>query len=639
MPSLEAFKRWIRSDWDAHSSWRKEAREEFGFVAGDQWTDEERQFLEDQNRVPIVFNRTATIINAVVGSEINNRTEVRYFPRTLGDAELNETLTKGGEWFRDQSGAEEEDSQAFHDCVVSGLGWTETLLDFEEDAEGEPRMNRISPLEMCWDGSAERRGLVDAKRIARVREISLDDAEEMFPDADVSELSAKWLDKVRTDGPKEPSRQWSDDDYDHPDEYDSGVGERNRPKTVTVVQLQWCEKRKFVEYIDPMTGQKGEMSKRRFDDMVKKLKKIGMEPQFQSRVITRKEWRQVFLGDTILLENQPCKDCSTFTPITGYWDNAKRRWFGLLRQIKDPQKFANKWLTQTLHIINSNSKGGVMAETGAVDDHRKFEEDWAAADSVQWMRDGSLAAGKVLPKPKAEMPAALMSLTEFAVSRIRDVSGVNQELLGMRDANQPGVLEYQRKQAAMTTLAVLFDALRQYRKQQGKVLLYYMIEFLADGRLVRISDETGDRYEPLKIDENVTKYDVIVDDAPSSPNNKERVWETIMAMMPTLERAGLSKELWAEIVQYSPFPAALVEKLREFAAKPDEPDPQMQQMIQLEIQKAVADIEEKKAEAEREKANAIENLAQAEKAHADAELARVRAKQIPVEQNRKMLFG
>lgn len=622
MPSLKTLQQWVLGDWRSHAEWRKAAREDFAFVAGDQWTAEEKQMLEDQNRPAVTFNRTATIINAVAGSEINNRTEVRYFPRTLGDAEMNEVLTKGAAWFRDQSGAEDEDSQAFYDALVCGLGWTETALDFEEDSEGQPKMERVNPLEMCWDGSAERRCLTDARRIARVRRIPLEEAKELFPDASPADLDARWFDEPVKDKGDEPSIQWSDDDYSHED---SGTEiEDKRRQDVLVVQLQYCERVREIEYADPATGKRQRMGKRKFERFMRDLKKtleaagMGFEPQIQTREVVRKEWRQVFIGAKVLEENQPCRDAPTFTPITGYWDNAKHEWYGLLRQMKDPQKWANKWLTQTLHIINSNSKGGVMVETGAVDDPRAFEENWSAADAVHWLRDGALSQQKILEKSGVEMPAPLMQLTEFAVTSIRDVSGVNQELLGLRDADQSGVLEYQRKQAAMTTLAVLFDALRQYRKQQGMVLLFYMTEYLADGRLIRISDEQGARYEPLTVDDDVRKYDVIVDDAPASPNNKERVWEIITHLMPVLKDAGLPKQLWGEIIQYAPFPAALIEKFKEYAEKPDEPDPMVEQLKKLALMKEQSEIEENKAGAEKDKANAVENLAQAMKAYAEA---------------------
>lgn len=636
MPELSTFKKWVVRDWKAHSSWRGGARDDFKFIAGDQWTEEEKQILLDQNRVPVVFNRVSTIINAVAGSEINNRTEIRFIPRTMGDAVVNELLTKGAEWYRDQSGAEEEDSQAFNDTLVCGLGWTEALLDFESDAEGEPRMEHISPMEMCWDSSAQRRGLVDAKRIARVREIDRDEAQEMYPDADDSELSADWMDKLIDGHEEDPTRQWSDDDYRHADDDDADVTDKKKDK-VTIVQLQYRERHRDVEYANPITGAKQTMGKRAFDRIQKEAGRRGLDLNMASREITRWEWHQVVLGNGILAENQPCRDCSTFIPITGYWDAAKKQWYGLLRQMRDPQKFANKWLAQTLHIVNSNSKGGVMVEEGATDDHRKLEEDWSAADSVIWVKQGGL--DKIREKPQVQMPSALMGLTEFAITSIRDVSGVNQELLGMRDQNQPGVLEYQRKQAAMTTLAVLFDALRQYRKQQGEVLLFYITEYLADGRLIRIADEDGERYAPLTIDPEVQKYDVIVDDAPTAPNNKDRVWETIMSLMPVLTQAGLPKELWGEIIAYSPFPEALVEKLQAFGKEEEGPDPQQQKMVELMVAKAMADIEEKKAETQRELANAEENRAQAEKFRADAVLSRMKADAIPAEHQRKIVLG
>ena len=629
MPDFDTLKKWVRSDWDALRDWRSAARENFKFAAGDQWTDEEKSALEEQRRVPIVFNRTATILNAVVGSEINNRTEVRYLPRTLGDVETNETLTRGAEWFRDQCRAEEEETQAFSDSLISGLGWTETLMDFESDSIGEPKMMRINPLEMGWDASAERRGLSDSHRFFRVRQLGHEEAEELFEDVDEADLNADWLDVEEMDDEK-ATTQHADDDYNYESDGANITEKHSRP--ITIVQLQWRERRKDVEYIDPLSGKRGQMGARDFARVTKAMEGAGYDTsKIKKRDVKRFEWKQAFLGKKILDENQPCKDAPTFTPITCYWDNGNREWYGLLRQMKDPQKFANKWLSQSLNILNSNSKGGVMIEEDAVANMEDFENAWAAADAVQVFKKGALASGKIQPKPQAQFPQAYMGLTEFAITSIRDTSGVNQELLGLRDQNQPGVLEYQRKQAAMTTLAVPFDALRQYRLQQGKVLLYYMLEHMNDGRLIRIADEDGVRYERLQVDPDVVKYDVIVEDAPQSPNNKERVWEVIMQMMPILQSAGLPPQLWGEIIEYSPFPAALIAKMKEFAQKGQQPDPAAQQMQQLTVLKAQADIKEKEAEAQREQANAFENMMQGYKAQAEAQAAGVEASMIPMQ--------
>lgn len=580
--NFDQLQAWVQKDWRAQSAFREVAEEEFDFKNGHQWSDSEKATLEANQRAPIVFNRCATIIASVAGSEINNRTEVRFIPREIGDIKPNEVLTAGAEWFRDQAMAEDEESAAFEDLLVCGLGWTETSLDFEEDEEGAPKIERVDPLEMFFDCHAHRRGLTDAQRMGRVHSIPLSEARDMFPDEADSDLDADWLDKV-----DDADVEWNiiGDEYT-----DNNSTENKSRDTVKVVQIQWRERVKSVEYIDPATGEKGEISREEFA----KVQKVMPFP-IPHRMVNKKVWRQAFIGKKILKENQPDPNGPTFHAMTGHWDRKEKRFYGLLRSMMDPQKFANKWLSQTLHIINTNAKGGVMAEVGAVTDPREFEDSWAAADGVSWLNNGGL--DRIREKGGPQMPAALMQLTEFAISSIRDVSGVSLELMGMREANQPGVLEYQRRQSAMTTLAGLFDSLRYYRKRQGGAILHFLREHIAPtGRLVRIVKDDQAQFVPLAMDDGTRKYDVIVDDAPSAPNEKEKAWSVIEQMMPVLQNAGLGMEDWADILEYSPLPSSFAEKVREKAQaqKKQGPDP----MQQLAMQKEQSEIVENQANAQ-----------------------------------------
>lgn len=108
------------------AGWRREARDLYRFRAGHQWTEDELAYLEMQRRPPVTFNRAGTIIDAVVGNEIGNRQEIRYFPRTLGDSPVNEVATNAVRWVRDQCNAEDEESDAFEDVLIGGMGWVET---------------------------------------------------------------------------------------------------------------------------------------------------------------------------------------------------------------------------------------------------------------------------------------------------------------------------------------------------------------------------------------------------------------------------------------------------------------------------------------------------------------------------------
>jgi hypothetical protein len=71
-----------------------------------------------------VFNRALLTIKAVAGFEINNRHEIHYLPRTLDDAAVNEVLNGASKWMGDECEAEDEESQAFQDCTICGMGWT-----------------------------------------------------------------------------------------------------------------------------------------------------------------------------------------------------------------------------------------------------------------------------------------------------------------------------------------------------------------------------------------------------------------------------------------------------------------------------------------------------------------------------------
>ena len=586
---FDTLKDWVKASWKAQAEWREEAAEDYAFKDGHQWSDSEMAEMESNSRIPIVFNRTAVIIGSVAGSEVNNRTEVRFIPREIGDSKPNEILTAGGEWFRDQGDAEDADSEAFEDLLVCGVGFTDTGLDFEADPEGAPDIKRMDPLCIGWDHHAHRKGLRDSRYFFEVREMPISEAEERFPGHRIEDIHADWINKKDDD--ENPHENKVGDQY----RADNEVGEFEGD-TVTVVRIQYRQRVKTVEYVDPQTGQKAEMPADRW----KRFE--GFDIPHRTR--TEWKWKQAFLGqDEVLDENEPNPDGSTINAMTGHWDRKKKRFYGLLRSIKDPQKFANKWLSQVLHIIGSNSKGGIMVERGATEDERELEESWSAADGVTWLENGAISGGRIMEKPKADMPAALMGLTEFAIQSIRDVSGVNMEMLGLRDANQPGVLEYQRRQSAMTTMAKFFDSLRFYRKQQGDTILHFLRNHIAPtGRLVRIVREDQTEYIPLAMSDDARKYDVIVDDAPQAPNEKEKAWSVIEAMLPLLQQAGLSLDDWADIMEYSPLPSAFVDKVRSKAEEMKKKGPSPQE--QMAEAGAQAELQLKQAQAAKTQAEA-----------------------------------
>ena len=608
-----------RSSRNHSAGWREKAREDYAMTAGSQWVHDDKAALAEQLRPCVTFNRIGPVIDAVSGSEVSNRQEVQFLPRKLGDAGKDELLSSAAKWVRDECDAEDEESDAFIDVATCGMGWTETRLDVEDNPDGEIRIDRLDPLDCYWDPAASKRNLSDARWVMRLDRISRADLEAMFPDAELPEDDGgPWA------GDADEDDEGAEHDADRARLYEhnaTGDYERSRGK-LTVAQYQCWERRPFYRVADPLSGQLTEFPAEKFETLSQRLKSKGIEPPQAAR-FTKRWYRQVFVCGNVVLSDKalPVQSGFTLNCITGKRDRNHNTWYGLVRPMKDPQRWANKFFSTTLHHIQTSGKG-ILAEEDAFANPRKAERDWARADSITFLNKGAVAKEKIMPKPSTPLSPETADLMQFAVSSIRDVTGVNLELLGLADREQAGVLEAQRKQAGLTILAGLFDSLRRYRKRQGRVMLSFIQEYISDGRLIRIAGaDGGAQYLPLIRDPQIAEYDVVVDDVSTSPNQKERVFAILMQLLPVVSKMGMP--LTPDMMDYLPLPASLIGKWKQTVQQRQQqgppPNPAMvkamgdqqyrQGKLRLDTARTMADIEGVRAAAlvNLAKAGALQN--------------------------------
>ncbi len=622
----QKLKSWYKQDIQHVLEWRKEAREDYDFYSGKQWSEEDINFLREQKRPVMTFNRVAPLVNAVVGSEINNRREARYIPREIGDAEANELLTSAAEWFRDQSAAEDEDSDAFEDSVICGMGWTDTRLDFDTNPDGAPLVQRMDPLKMAWDCNAVKPNLEDASRLWFVDEKPFSEVKEMFPDIAPELLHAGWAKSLASD-PVTPHDQTQANFYTGEQ---NDIAEQYSNKLCTIVECRWLERETYYRGPDLQTGEMREYTK----EQIKLLEKNV--PDFRYAKQSRRIVRRAFIGRDILGEpDRPLVPAGMFgwECVTGYRDKLKKQFYGVVRPTKDPQRWANKFFSQVMHLLNSQSKGGIIAERDAFEDDRQAEESWARADSITWAKKNSLTADKIQPKPTAQFPTGFFALFNESKEAISQVTGLSPEFIGTREVNQAGVLEAQRRQSSLNLLASLFNSLRRYRKRQGRVMLYLIQNYLSDGRLVRIVGGEKQEYVALTR-EGITdvEYDIIVDDAPTSPNEKERTFGILQQMLPLL-KDYITPEIGMEILKYSPLPATLVDQwikkakqAQEEAGKnPPPPNPEEQE-AQMRMAEKQLDMQSKQQTAQmKQQSDAIGLMVQQRKAEIELAVASQKA--------------
>jgi len=605
-----------------HSApWRDEARKAYDMAACKQWDDDDKAEMEEQHRIPTVIDRIGRTLNAIIGTQVNNRQETRYIPRELGDVQVNEMLTGAADWVRDQCDAEDEETDAFHDMCVTGMGWTETHLSYDEDAEGKVLIERRDPLLMFWDRGATKRNLADAKWFLYLPSFSLSEAQARWPDADFLGSASPW------DGADEDinrrSHVYPVDAYKQQQLQSSG----KKARTIRIAHFEYAERKAMLR-----VGPQAEM----IEDgktIRKRLDQEGIEYVKHDAWV----WKRAFIAGSQVLEegDAPAPYSSSFKPMTYRRDRNTNLWFGLVRQMTDPQKFGNKFFSLYLDILAKNAKGGVMAEKSAVDDIRKFEEDWAKPDGVAWLNPGAISGNKITNKPAVQFPGGLDRMMIFALDNVHEGTGINLELLGLANRDQPGVLEHQRKQAGITIIAPLFDGLRRYRKEQGRLLLHFIQTYLSDGRLIRITGQGQEKYVPLLRDPQVAKFDVVVDEAPTSPNMKEKVFGTLTELLPHIAKMGIP--IPPEILDYAPIPSVLALKWKEMIQQSAGDPRQMQEQLQKlgeENQQLKSKKEESmaKLQLEREEAQ-IKMAMEREKMQQEMELERVKlANELEIEQ-------
>jgi len=389
-----------------------------------------------------------------------------------------------------------------------------------------------------------------------LKRFTLDEFEALWPDADLEAAAGPWEEEGMED------REGGVRHHVYPqDAYRARQAGSNTPDdtTVTVAHYQWYD----LEDVYRVGEKAVEFKEGQFNKLKSSLEEMGIKWVKQKRRV----YKEAFVaGNVKLQERRIAEDGFTFTPITGRRDRNKNIWTGIVQAMMDPQKWGNKFFSSIIDIINKNSKGGVIAEKDAFDDPRGVEDSWASPDAVHWANPGAISQNKIMPKPVGTYPAGLDKMLSFALESVHEVVGIPLEGLGQTNRDQAGVVELQRRKQGITLLAPYFDAMRKYRKEQGRIMLKFIDEYISDGRLIRIMGEQGnEQYVPLRKREGTHKFDIIVDESPTSPNQKEGVYQILQSMLPGLLQAGVP--IPPELLDYAPIPSQLSQKWKELIDK------------------------------------------------------------------------
>jgi hypothetical protein len=494
-----------------------------------------------------------------------------------------------------------------------------------EEESGDRRLleERVDPFEMVWPSSACARNLEDARWVMRVKEIDRADAEALFPDAAPEDLHASWAADSGSDASVDRSTAPADS-------YREGSSSLDKlPSRVTVVEYVWLETEEYAvatlpsQGVDPQTGQPlppqtqeipAGQEEEAPEDAPENFKPRSMIDVAKERITAAggsvEEKRRpccyiAHIGRKVLArEKLPTRDDLIYRAVTGKYDRKDRVFYGVIRHAKDPQRWANKWRLQALHILNTSAKNTLLVEEGVFEDIDDARRDLAQPGGIVEMQPGSLSGGRMQWKEATGFDAGFGQMMMQADAAIPECMGVNSEILGMQDREQAGVLEVERKKAVVTVLATYFDNLRRVRKSIGRLIMRYLVAgYIDPEELARVVGQEKAQLLPQLLSPESMKFDVVIDEAPSSPNAKERNWALLSPLLPTILGMDIPAEAKLALFKASPIPSSVMDDIERIIteAKPAQ-DEQAQKAAQMQEAAAQAKIQKDQSSSELDRA-------------------------------------
>lgn len=595
--------------------WRQiEVRESFAVYEGDQWLkdDIERQ---NANGMPIItINRVKPVIQSIVGFEIQNRLDVKYIPR-MNNAEengFNDILNNAVKYIEQKTNADLEYTLAFQDMLICGVGATDTTLDYSKPPyDGEFKVERIMPAFLFWDPASRRKNKTDSDYVVKLKIVNKDIIRqeygvEYFDDIYSSALDARIL------------------------EFFSAV---LAVKQLGVVyEYQWRKKRPFYQVENPFKGvnpeelalSQGIATYEGIQDFIAMFmataayygEKYGFNPELDQTLSIEKQadytkfkegvnffglkvtyakqymykyYRAIITGNNVVSKSENYSQTGfSIKFMTGDFSELTQYDYGLLRACKAPQRLLNQVMSDYQGFLNTIPKGGVSIESDAVPDLQGFLDTYSKARAVTIFRPNALSGGKVMPKVAPPIPQGILEMIQYADSQIMSVCGVTPELMGIMNTKEQNssFLRQQIKQG-LTTLSTYFDARRAYLQDQA-TLYIDCVRVLADnneGRLIKnVIGKSGEQYIPLLKNNIAAEYDIIIDETPTSPNEKEDTFMKLLEMQVQMVNKPNPIDIMPLILEYAPFEQDIVQQLKAMMSPPppQEPDPVNQRLLESE---------------------------------------------------------
>lgn len=589
-----------------------QAKKDLEFYLGDQWSAADKNYLYQQRRQALVFNKMRRVIHMVTGYQRKHRLALTIEPIEGSDELTAHQLGATCMWTMQYLNGYNVMSDCFEQGTLkTGINLFAMYIDYSEDpVNGDIRFRRLPYNSFLLDPSFSERDLSDCGWLTTRQYLSRDIVKILVPG------QAREIEKIRSGG--------RDNKYSYLPMRKDMFG-----KDLLAYDQFWIRKsEQATMLIDKRTGDTRiwKSDTRRLNLFLK-----DVYDQAGDIIATAKTWRPV-MEFNILVNDQPVYsgpdpfgiDDYPYVPIMGFWDaeyeKAEWKLQGLARCMRDPQTEINRRRVKVLDMIDSQIMTGWKAKEGKVVNPESMYR--SGQGEVVWMTDDSAMADAEKIQP-SDIPQGMWQLMDVLDKDVLEIPGANSELMGMpenEDIQIAGILSKMRQGAGLTILQDIFDNYRLAKKIVGQKLIKLIQKNYSAAKIKRIinEDPAPEFYRP-----SFGKYDAVPSEGLLTDTQRELYYSQILQ----LKKEGAPIP-WTAIFDAAPIQGK--KRLQEMIAQAEESQ-QVQVQMDLADKKAVQGMMQAKmfsdvasGEARRSKAKADEAKAVLDQVKAAHEIAQMK---------------
>lgn len=574
------------------SKWKKEAKEDYNFAIGDQWSEEEKSILRNEGRPCMTYNKIEPLLDLVGGYERENSARIKVNPEGGEDKIFSEVMDMILKAIDKWTKLGYKLDHAFDDGIACGKGWVEMGISYDDDIlHGDMVFKQLVPWQVIPDPDGTEYDQSDWNCISKISRLTRSRLKYLYPNKE-NEIDGI-TDDTFSESFDVPEKALDDDG----DNYHNGKGlgqefidggesecddkfwlkeywhkkkikkfvvfhaQENRftrfdtedAANAEVIRIQKDAEDKFHQ---AQTGHQALMMNRVNPQMAQMTGVDPNTPEPQAPIFEKPEVR-IFIkwldemryaacvSNIMLVEDtkSPFEPYYHGFPIFNFYakyrpsvEKEELKIKGLVRNLKDPQRDINKSKSQFLHILNTSANSGWVG-----DDQVLSPEGWSDLKTmgstpgvvIRKIKEGELT--RIQPTGVSQGQLERMSI---GFQDLKECSGINSDALAMQDKDTSGRAIALRIKQAVTILSPEFRNFRWTKEMIGTAI-FSMIPHIFDvdsvkkviGQSYITSNALSDGMITAILQQVADgKYDIEITEADNSATIRAEIFDDLMQM-------------------------------------------------------------------------------------------------------------